>query len=93
MEKEQVLIKQAKQLTENQMNQIVCLAENIILKQEIKEQMIGGLGVTNVVINRKNDGRFPNTICEVVYQTYMTESSKTKGKDLPQGKREYKLDT
>jgi len=26
------------------------------------------MGVTNVVLNRKEDYRYPNTICEVVYQ-------------------------
>ena len=90
MEKEQEVlqVKQQKQLTENQMNQIVCLAENIYFEAR-NQGTAGWLGVTNVVINRKNDGRFPNTVCEVVYQAYMTESSKTKGKDLPQGKREY----
>ena len=90
MEKEQEVIEAQKkrELSKDEINEVFCLAENIYFEAR-NQGTAGWLGVTNVTVNRKNDSRFPNTICEVVYQAYMTESSKTKGKDLPQGKRQY----
>ena len=47
-----------------------CLALNIY--HEARDQGTAGIfGVTAVVLNRVNDGRFPNTICEVVYQGFL----------------------
>ena len=67
----------------------VCLALNVY--HEARDQGTAGLfGVTAVVLNRVNDKRFPNTICEVVKQGPTRESWKTlQHKNLPDKKREY----
>ena len=66
-----------------------CLALNIY--HEARSQGTAGIfGVTAVVLNRVNDERFPNTICEVVYQGPTRESWKTKKyKNLPVDERIY----
>ena len=57
--------------------QITCLAMNMY--HEARGQGTAGqLAVTAVVLNRVNDKRFPNTICEVVHQGPIRESWKTK---------------
>jgi len=65
----------------------VCLALNVY--HEARDQGTAGLfGVTAVVLNRVNDKRFPNTICEVVYQGPTRESLKTrKHKNIPADER------
>jgi len=66
---------------------VQCLALNVY--HEARDQGTAGLfGVTAVVLNRVNDKRFPNTICEVVYQGPTRESWKTrKHKNLPADER------
>ena len=66
-----------------------CLALNVY--HEARGQGTAGLfGVTAVVLNRVNDKRFPNTICEVVYQGPTRESWKTRRfKNLPADERIY----
>ena len=66
-----------------------CLALNVY--HEARDQGTAGLfGVTAVVLNRVNDKRFPNTICEVVYQGPTRESWKTRRyKNLPADERIY----
>ena len=68
---------------------VQCLALNVY--HEARDQGTAGLfGVTAVVLNRVNDKRFPNTICEVVYQGPTRESWKTrKHKNLPADERIY----
>ena len=69
-------------------NQAECLAQNMY--HEAKNQGFAGqLAVALVVLNRVNDHRFPNTICEVVHQGPVKESWKTKGKDLMEHVRIY----
>ena len=69
-------------------NQAECLAQNMY--HEAKNQGFAGqLAVALVVLNRVNDHRFPNTICEVVHQGPVKESWKTKGKDLMEHERIY----
>ena len=47
-----------------------CLAKNIYF--EARNQSVAGqIAVAQVVINRVNDDRFPNTICEVVQQSML----------------------
>ena len=56
-----------------------CLAENVY--HEARNQGTAGwLAVAAVTMNRVIDNRFPNTICEVVFQAETKESWKTKGK-------------
>ena len=66
---------------------VQCLALNVY--HEARDQGTAGLfGVTAVVLNRVNDKRFPNTICEVVYQGPTRESWKTRQfKNLPVDER------
>ena len=59
-----------------------CLALNVY--HEARNQSFAGqLAVANVVINRVNDERFPNTICEVVFQGATRPSWKGTGELIP----------
>jgi len=66
-----------------------CLALNMY--HEARGQGTAGLfAVSAVVLNRVNDTRFPNSVCEVVEQGPVRESWKTrKNESLPQSKRKY----
>jgi|TARA_R110001592_G_scaffold104954_1_gene295194 spore germination cell wall hydrolase CwlJ-like protein len=66
----------------------VCMAMNIY--HEARNQGLAGqLAVASVTLNRVADKRYPNTVCEVVKQGPIRESWKTKGKDIPEGERQY----
>lgn len=54
-------------LTQFDHEQIACLAENIYYEAR-GESVAGKIAVTNVVLNRVTDGRFPDTPCRVVHQ-------------------------
>ncbi len=54
-----------------------CMAQNIYFEASI-DNKAGMAGVADVVLNRVKDKRYPNTVCEVVYQAVMKESWKTK---------------
>ncbi len=54
-----------------------CLAKNMYYEAR-NQGTAGVLAVSAVVFNRVNDPRFPNTICEVVYQGPTRESWKTR---------------
>tara|TARA_Y100001938_G_scaffold138422_1_gene203875 strand:+ start:1426 stop:1890 length:465 start_codon:yes stop_codon:yes gene_type:complete len=47
--------------------QTKCMAEAIYFEAR-SESIMGQLAVGNVIINRVNSDRFPNTICKVVHQ-------------------------
>ena len=66
-----------------------CLALNMY--HEARGQGTAGLfAVSAVVLNRVNDKRFPNSVCEVIEQGPIRESWKTRQhKDLPKHKRQY----
>ena len=68
---------------------VQCFALNMY--HEARDQGTAGVfAVTAVVLNRVNDSRFPNTICEVIYQGPTRESWKTRQhKDLPASERKY----
>lgn len=51
----------------------VCLAQNIYF-EAANQPLAGRIAVANVVMNRVEDGQFPNTICEVVYQAKWEEN-------------------
>lgn len=54
--------------TEIDTEQAYCLAQNVY--HEARGEEIGGqFAVASVTLNRANDSRFPNTVCEVVQQT------------------------
>ena len=54
-------------LTKDAQKQLHCLAENIYFEAR-NEPVEGMLAVAFVTMNRVNDSRYPNTICEVVKQ-------------------------
>tara|TARA_E500000081_G_C6105944_1_gene340026 strand:- start:272 stop:844 length:573 start_codon:yes stop_codon:yes gene_type:complete len=75
----------------NQENQpeLYCLAMNIYHEARA-EPIAGQYAVSDVVINRVYDTRYPNTICEVVLQGPVRESWKTrKDPDLLSEERTY----
>ena len=62
---------------EDKSDPVECLALNMY--HEARGQGSAGLlGVSSVVLNRVRDKRFPNTICEVIYQGPTRESWKTR---------------
>ena len=77
---------------------LVCLALNVY--HEARDQSTAGqIAVAQVVINRTNDDRYPNTVCEVVQQGPVYKNT-----DLPvrhkcqfswycDGKKDYAEDT
>jgi len=54
-----------------------CMAQNILFESST-EPMAGKIAVGLVVLNRVNDNRYPNTICEVIKQGPEYESWKTR---------------
>lgn len=55
--------------------QAFCLAQNIFYEAG-GESKQGQIAVASVTLNRANDPRFPNTVCEVVQQTAISKYSK-----------------
>lgn len=62
-----VVVKKPVYLSRDDKRQIQCLAENAYFEAGNQSQK-GKIAVTNVVMNRVADKRFPNTPCGVVYQ-------------------------
>ena len=74
--------KSAESMLDWNVNPIECLALNMY--HEARDQGTAGiLAVSAVVLNRVSDKRFPNTICEVVYQGPVRESWKRNGIYFP----------
>lgn len=59
-----------------------CLAQNIYFEAG-NQPFAGKMAVANVTLNRVNDLQFPNTICDVVYQSAAYYKSWT-GETIPQ---------
>ena len=75
--------------TESSHPELYCLAKNIYFEAK-SEPIAGQYAVADVVLNRVKDSRFPNTICEVVYEGPVRESWKTKKQpDLEDAERIY----
>ena len=69
--------------------ELYCLAMNIYHEARA-DHIAGQYAVADVVLNRVQDTRYPNTICEVVKQGPVRESWKTKQyPDLDDSKRIY----
>ena len=68
--------------------EVICLAENIYFEAR-NQGTAGWMAVSNVTINRRDDSRFPNSICDVVYEAQMEESWKTRNLDIPDNLRKY----
>lgn len=66
-----------------------CIALNVYYESRA-DNLAGRYAVADVVLNRTMDTRFPNTICDVVYEAVMVESWTTqKDPDLADHKRVY----
>ena len=63
-------------------NSVKCLANNMYFEAR-NQGTAGWLAVTSVVLNRVNDSRFPDTICEVVKQGPTRPSWKNKNIRYP----------
>ncbi len=63
--------------TEENRPELYCLAQNVYFEAK-SEPLAGQYAVADVVLNRVNDTRYPNTICEVVREGPIKESWKTK---------------
>ena len=75
--------------TESTHPELYCLAMNIYFEAK-SEPVAGQYAVADVVLNRVNDARYPNSICKVVLQGPVRESWKTKqDPDLPESERIY----
>ena len=75
--------------TESTHPELYCLAMNIYFEAK-SEPVAGQYAVADVVLNRVNDARYPNSICKVVLQGPVRESWKTKqDPDLPKEKRKF----
>ena len=75
--------------TESTHPELYCLAMNIYFEAK-SEPVAGQYAVADVVLNRVNDARYPNSICKVVLQGPVRESWKTKqDPDLPTEKRKF----
>ena len=75
--------------TESSHPELYCLATNTYFEAK-SEPIAGQYATADVVLNRVNDARYPNTICEVVLQGPTRESWKTKQHaDLPDDQRKY----
>jgi len=69
-------------------DELKCMAENIYFEGRA-EPMIGKVAIGNVVMNRVESNRHPDSICEVVHEGPHRESWKTRGKDVPDSERIY----
>ena len=69
--------------------ELYCLAQNVYFEAK-SEPLAGQYAVADVVLNRVQDTRYPNTICEVVREGPIKESWKTRQhKDLAPKERIY----
>jgi len=59
-----------------------CMALNIYHESR-SENMAGKFAVADVVLNRVNDRRYPNTICAVVKQAKLSEWWLEQGREVP----------
>ena len=63
-------------------DEVTCLADNMYFEAR-KQSLAGMLAVSNVVMNRVADERYPDTICEVVQEGPTRPSWKDKNKYIP----------
>lgn len=59
-----------------------CMALNIYHEAR-SENMAGKFAVADVVLNRVKDTRYPNTVCDVIYQAELSEWWLERGKKVP----------
>jgi N-acetylmuramoyl-L-alanine amidase len=61
---------------------IVCMAQNIYHEAR-GDNYAGQIAVADVVLNRVEDSRYPNTICGVIKQAKLSEWWLARGKEVP----------
>lgn len=66
VEKEKIVVRE-QEIPLPPEEQMTCLAQNIYF-ESMQESFAGQVAVVSVVLNRVADSRFPNTICDVVWQ-------------------------
>jgi spore germination cell wall hydrolase CwlJ-like protein len=83
------LAKEADLLNQEMFKQELCMAMN--LYHEARGDNVAGMyAVADVVLNRVQDSRYPDTVCEVVHQGPVRESWKTRqDESLPDSERIY----
>lgn len=71
-------------MTINEVNpqEIMCLALNIYHEAR-NDNLAGKVAVSDVVMNRVLDARYPNTVCDVIYQGKRSEWWAERGEDVP----------
>ena len=69
-------------LIKHQQEEISCMADNIYFEAR-NQGTAGWSAVASVTLNRVQDKRFPNTVCEVVKQGPTRESWKQNGEFYP----------
>jgi len=62
--------------------EVFCLAQNIYHEAR-GEDLSGQVAVAHVTMNRVNSRKFPNTVCEVVYQARYSKWWMERGKKVP----------
>ena len=70
--------------------ELYCLAQNIYFEAK-SEPLAGQYAVADVVLNRVQDTRYPNTICEVVREGPIRESWKTRQTSDPNDAKFYPI--
>jgi spore germination cell wall hydrolase CwlJ-like protein len=68
--------------------QLDCLAKNVYYESAVESDR-GKLAVAQVTLNRLNDGRWGDTICEVVHRDGQFSWTDAKKKKRPSGERWY----
>ena len=69
--------------------ELECMARNIYFESN-NQSKAGQVSVARVVLNRVRDQRFPNTVCDVIYEGPVAESWKTRQHaDLKESQRIY----
>lgn len=63
--------------------EIECLALNIYHESRA-DNKAGKMAVADVVLNRVDDSRYPNTVCDVVYDAKMSTWWLQRGREIPQ---------
>ena len=63
--------------TPQNLDEVYCMAQNVYFEAR-HESMVGKIAVAHVVMNRIEDKKWPNTVCEVVKEGPVRESWKTK---------------
>ena len=77
LEDSEISIKQSLTFNEEQFPEVNCMALNIYYETR-GSSLADSYAVADVVLNRVEDTRYPNSICEVVYQGKKTASGQMK---------------